>query len=114
MEQAKGSVRWRRYAALGVLAGVTLLAGQAPAASGVAVGIKNFMYLPTTLSVPVGTTVTWTNHDEETHTVTSATSAFTSAGLGHDEAFAQTFKQAGTYTYFCALHPHMRATVLVK
>ena len=114
MEQVRSGIRWRRYAALGALVGVTLIAGRAPAASGIAVGIKDFKYQPTTLSVPVGTTVTWTNHDEETHTVTSATSAFTSAGLGHDEAFAQTFKRAGTYTYFCALHPHMRATVLVK
>lgn len=114
MERLAGKLRWRRYAALGALVGTLLIAGQAPAASGVGVGIKDFTYMPTTLTVPVGTTVTWINHDEETHTVTSATSAFSSTGLGHDEAFAQTFKRAGTYTYFCALHPHMRATVLVK
>jgi plastocyanin len=97
----------------GVLA-ASLTVGEAPASTGTAVGIKDFTYSPTTLTVAVGTTVTWVNHDEEVHTVTSATSAFTSSGLGNEERFAQTFRQRGSYAYFCALHPHMRATVVVK
>ena len=81
---------------------------------GAAVDIKEFEYAPPTLAMPAGTTVTWTNHDEETHTITSTTGAFGSAGLGHDDAFAQTFTHPGRYEYFCALHPRMRAVVVVK
>jgi plastocyanin len=78
------------------------------------VEIKEFRYAPTVLTVPVGTTVKWVNHDEEPHTVTSATGRFRSAGLEHDETFSQTFDAPGTYAYACALHPHMKATVVVK
>jgi plastocyanin len=85
-----------------------------PAATRVAVGIKDFTYSPATLTVPVGATVTWTNHDEESQTITSAAGAFGSAGLSHEETFARTFPDRGTYQYFCALHPRMRATVIVK
>ncbi len=116
MEHQKIATRWRRHAALGValVTAALLSAGQVPASSGPAVGIKDHKYAPAILSVPVGATVTWTNHDEEPHTVTSATSAFTSRGLSNEETFAQTFTRPGTYTYFCALHPQMRATVVVK
>jgi plastocyanin len=86
----------------------------APAAAPVTVGIEEFRYAPSVVRVPAGTTVQWINHDEELHTVTSATGAFASAGLAHDEAFAQTFRQPGTYQYFCALHPMMKATVVVR
>jgi plastocyanin len=86
----------------------------APAATGPAVGIKDFRYTPPSLTVPVGATVTWTNHDEEPHTITSATGAFGSTGLSHDETFTQRFTQPGTYAYFCSLHPHMKATVVVR
>jgi plastocyanin len=59
-------------------------------------------------------TVTWTNHDEEPHTITAAAGAFGSAGLSHEETFTRTFTDRGTYRYFCAVHPRMRATVIVK
>ena len=116
MEHPRRRTGWRRWAALGAgaLAVAIVTAGPAPASSTVAVGIADFTYSPTTLTVPVGTTVTWINHDEEPHTVTSATSEFTSAGLGNEDTFAQTFERPGTYAYFCALHPRMRATVVVK
>jgi plastocyanin len=96
-----------------VLAG-SMVTGHALAARSAAVGIKEFKFAPTALEIRTGTTVTWTNRDEETHTITSATGAFASAGLGNDETFAQTFTRPGTYEYFCALHPKMRATVIVK
>jgi plastocyanin len=94
------------------LAGTT--ASHALAARSAAVGIKEFKFAPAALEVRPGTTVTWTNRDEETHTITSTTGAFASAGLGNDETFSQTFSKPGTYQYFCALHPKMRATVVVK
>ena len=101
-----------------LLAGALLLAG-VPAGGAtrppaLTVGIKEFTYLPPQLRVPVGTRVTWTNRDEEVHTVTSAAGAFASAGLSKDETFTQTFTKPGTYPYFCALHPQMRATVVVR
>lgn len=102
--------------AIAVLIGLALAASAAHArgAGSGAVGIKEFKFAPAALEVPRGTTVTWVNHDEETHTITSATGAFASGGLGNDETFAQTFTRPGAYEYFCALHPRMRATVIVK
>jgi plastocyanin len=106
--------RGRAALVVAALATALVSASPAPASPGVSVTIKDFTFGPAQLTVPVGTTVTWTNHDEETHTVTAVTGTFTSAGLGNEETFAQTFKQPGTYQYFCALHPKMRATVVVK
>ncbi len=100
--------------ALSVIAAAVFASGHARAANTATVVIHDFKYGPPTLTVPVGTTVTWTNHDEETHTVTSATGAFSSPGLANDETFEQTFTKAGTYQYSCALHPQMRATIVVE
>jgi len=93
---------------------VVAVAAQAFGGRSVDVGIKEFKFAPVALEVPRGTTVTWVNHDEETHTITSTTGAFASPGLGNDETFTQTFSRPGSYEYFCALHPKMRATVIVK
>ena len=95
------------------LAALLLTGGQAPAAGPPRVDIQDFTYGPAELAVPIGARVTWTNHDEETHTVTSATGAFSSAGLNRDETFAQIFTRPGRYAYFCALHPQMKAVVVV-
>ena len=91
-----------------------VLAAPALAVAPARVDIKDFRYGPTELTVPVGAQGTWTNHDEETHTITSATGTFGSAGLSHDETFTQTFTRPGRYAYFCALHPQMKATVVVR
>jgi plastocyanin len=95
---------------LALAASATLALGS----SSVDIGINEFKFAPAALEVRPGTTVTWTNHDEETHTITSTTGAFSSRGLGNDETFAQTFTRPGAYEYFCALHPKMRATVIVR
>jgi plastocyanin len=79
-----------------------------------AVEIKNFEFLPAVLTVPVGTTVTWTSRDDEPHTVTSTENVFTSPGLDADETFTYTFSTPGTYAYFCKLHPNMTGTIIVK
>jgi plastocyanin len=97
-----------------VLAAVLALATGAAAAPAPPIEIQHFKYLPPTVTVPPGTTVRWVNHDEETHAVTSSTGLFASAGLDHEQTFEHTFARPGTYTYFCALHPQMRATVVVK
>ena len=95
-----------------VLLGLAAWAVAAPAPQKLA--IHEFKFLPPSVTVTPGTTVTWVNQDEETHMVTSATGAFASTALEHEGKFSHTFAAPGAYTYFCALHPLMRATVTVK
>jgi len=64
--------------------------------------------------VKAGTTVTWKNRDDIPHTVAAVTKAFKSKALDTDDAFSFTFAAAGTYDYFCSLHPHMTGTVVVE
>lgn len=78
------------------------------------VTIDNFTFSPATLTVSSGTTVTWTNQDDMVHTVTEAKRLFSSQGLETGDTYSHTFTAPGTYTYFCALHPRMTATVIVK
>ena len=101
-------------AGLAGLALAALTATHALGSSSATVSIKEFTFAPTPLAVRAGTTVTWTNHDEETHTITSTTGSFGSGGLSNEDTFAQTFTRPGTYEYFCALHPTMKASVVVK
>jgi plastocyanin len=94
---------------------MVVLAGALSAwATGSRVTIEDFRFQEAKLRVPVGTTVTWVNQDEELHTVTSSAGLFASPGLDHDERFSYRFTTAGTYTYYCALHPKMRAEVVVQ
>jgi plastocyanin len=80
------------------------------------VKIDNFSFTPATLTVAVGTTVTWTNRDDIPHTVVSTDDpkAFKSKVLDTDEKFSYTFTKAGAYPYFCSVHPKMTGTVVVK
>jgi len=74
---------------------------------------KHKFSLPT-VTVPVGGTVMWRNHDEDVHTVVSTTQVFRSPGLDTDEAYSYKFTKPGVYQYFCTLHPLMTGTVIVK
>ena len=80
------------------------------------VKIDNFSFGPTALTVPVGTTVTWINRDDIPHTVVSTDDAktFKSKVLDTDEKFSFTFSKAGTYPYFCSMHPKMTGKVIVQ
>jgi plastocyanin len=80
------------------------------------VKIDNFSFGPVTLTVPVGTTVTWTNRDDIPHTVVSTDEpkTFKSKVLDTDEKFSFTFSKAGTYPYFCSIHPKMTGKVIVQ
>ena len=80
------------------------------------VTIDNYTFSPGTLTVPVGTTVTWTNRDFDVHTVTADDTppTFKSAGLDTDETFSFTFNKVGTYAYHCSLHPHMTGKIFVQ
>ena len=90
--------------------------GVAQASEARDVTIDNYTFSPGTLTVPVGTTVTWTNRDFEVHTVTADDTppTFKSAGLDTDDSFSFTFNKAGTYAYHCSLHPHMTGKIVVK
>ncbi|HET7107082.1 MAG TPA: cupredoxin family copper-binding protein [Candidatus Acidoferrum sp.] len=78
------------------------------------VKIDNFSFGPATLTVAPGTTITWVNHDDIPHTVVSTDGIFKSKVLDTDEKFSYTFTKAGSYPYFCSIHPKMTATVVVK
>jgi len=109
---------------LGYMATAMMMIAMLAAARGVAVNpqqattaevkIDNFSFGPATLTVAPGTTVTWVNHDDIPHTVVSTDSVFKSKVLDTDEKFSFTFAMAGTYPYFCSIHPKMTATVVVK
>lgn len=78
------------------------------------VKIDNFAFTPPTLNITVGTTVTWTNRDDIPHTVVSTDGAFKSKVRDTDETFSFKFEKAGTYPYFCSIHPKMTGQVVVK
>ena len=88
-------------------------ANNQPAANA-AVKIDNFVFGPPTLTVSVGTTVTWTNSDDIPHTSVSTEGVFKSKVLDTDEKFSFTFTKAGTYPYYCTIHPKMTGTVVVQ
>jgi plastocyanin len=77
------------------------------------VTIDNFTFAPAELTVKVGTTVTWKNHDDIPHTIVSA-GKFRSKALDTDDSYSFTFTTAGAYAYFCSLHPHMTGTIKVE
>jgi plastocyanin len=78
------------------------------------VKIDNFAFDPDKLTVKPGTTVTWTNEDDIPHTVVATNKAFRSKALDTDDKFSFTFVTPGSYEYFCSLHPHMKAMVVVQ
>ena len=80
------------------------------------VKIDNFSFLPTTLTVAAGTTVTWINRDDIPHTVVSSDDprVFKSKALDTDDKFSFTFTKAGTYSYFCSIYPKMTGEVVVQ
>jgi plastocyanin len=93
---------------------LALASGEASTSDAAAtVHIKNFAFVPAKLTVPAGTVVRFVNDDGEAHTVTAENKSFDSTGIDGGEAWAYRFGKAGTYGYFCALHPYMKGTVVV-
>jgi plastocyanin len=77
--------------------------------------IDNFSFNPQTLTVAVGTKVTWTNRDDVPHTVVSTDKkTIVSPALDTDEKFAYTFAAPGTNDYYCSVHPHMKGRIIVQ
>ncbi len=101
--------------ALLLLAGSTsVTAADQPPAANAEVKIDNFSFGPQTVTVPVGATVTWINHDDIPHTVVSTDGVFKSKVRDTDEKFSYTFTKAGTYPYYCTIHPKMAGKVVVQ
>ncbi|MFE0186784.1 cupredoxin family copper-binding protein [Streptomyces sp. NPDC059008] len=99
------------------MAPASLAAPAAPIAQAPAnhVMIADFAFSPATLTVDKGTTVTWTNEDSAPHTVTSDGSGpLNSPTLDTGGSYTFTFNSAGTYNYYCDIHPSMQGTVIVK
>ena len=89
-------------------------AADQPAAANAEVKIDNFVFGPQAITVPVGTTVTWTNSDDIPHTAVSTDGVFKSKVMDTDEKFSYTFTKAGMYSYYCSVHPKMTGQVVVK
>ncbi len=94
-------------------------AAPAPSDGPQRVAIDDFAFSPETLSVPAGTTVTWSNEDATSHTVTAGSEdepdpqAFDLEVDEQGQTVAFTFEDAGTYAYYCELHPFMTGTIEV-
>ena len=86
------------------------------AAANPTVQIDNYQFLPNTLTIPVGASVTWINRDGDVHTVAAddTPQTFKSAGLDTDDKFSFTFTKPGTYSYHCSVHPHMTGKIIVR
>jgi plastocyanin len=99
----------------GGLTGSTTFTLSVQAASGASVvTISGFAFVPASLTVSTGTSVTWTNNDAATHTVTSTNGpSFDSGNMGQSGQFSLTFNNVGTFTYHCNIHPGMTGTIIV-
>ena len=73
----------------------------------------NFSFLPGTASISVGSTITWTNHDDVPHNIVATERQFKSPVLDTGEQFSHRFDAPGSYMYFCSLHPKMTGRIMV-
>ena len=101
-----------------LLALTGFLPSELPAAAGpeARIRIEDFKFVPERLSVRPGTKVTWVNKDDEPHSATSSEKPkrFDSGALDSAQSFSFTFSEAGSFSYFCKLHPHMTGVVVVE
>ncbi len=102
--------------ALGAGAGVIarLAVRTSRAADGNHVTIHSFAFTPQTLTVDVGTGVTWTNQDETIHSIVCPELKLRSNPLDTNDSFTYVFRKAGTYDYICGMHPYMKGQVVVR
>ena len=78
------------------------------------INIDNFAFSPATVTVPAGTKITWTNHDDIPHNIMDTAHGIKSKALDTDDSFSYTFGEPGTYDYFCSLHPKMVGKIVVE
>jgi plastocyanin len=77
------------------------------------VSVDNFTFGPETLTVPVDSTVIWSNKDDVPHVIASNDGVFRSKALDTDDKYSYTFTKPGTYEYFCSIHPKMVGKIIV-
>ena len=80
----------------------------------VVVHMRNFAFVPSTVRIKPGDAVEWINDDNDAHTVDSTAKLFQSGGLDTHDHWTRVFADAGSFAYFCDLHPYMKGTVIVK
>ncbi|MDD1665806.1 MAG: cupredoxin domain-containing protein [Methanomicrobiales archaeon] len=78
-----------------------------------AITIQNFAFIPASVTVPAGSTITWTNLDAAAHQVGSDTMAFTGHPMSQNSSYTFTFTTRGTFPYHCVIHPSMKGTITV-
>lgn len=99
---------------LSLAVALLLLAPTAARSAAPSVFIKNDAFSPQILTIVAGQSVTFTNNDDDAHTVTASDGTFDSKGLDTNGVWRHTFSKAGNYRYFCELHPFMQGTIVVK
>jgi plastocyanin len=104
----------RLVAAFAMCCLALLAAPGAGSAESTQIQIKEFMFMPMSLTVSAGATVSWANMDDEPHTVVSDTGLFRSGALDTNESFSFKFDKPGTYHFTCSIHPRMVGTILVQ
>jgi plastocyanin len=120
LQGAQFSPRLRRPALMAAafvalfFTGTFWLAGSQAEAASNTIEISNFSFAPAVLTVPVGTTVTWVNDDDEPHTVVESDTLFKSHALDTGDKFSFIFTTPGKFQYFCTIHAHMVGTVVVE
>lgn len=98
----------------GPVVGAVMAFGTVAAQEANVVTINDFDFKPKELTVAVGTTVKWVNHDDVPHSVVDKNKSFRSKPFDTNESFSYTFASAGTFDYVCGLHPQMTGRVIVK
>ena len=79
------------------------------------VGIASFKFSPSSITIKVGESVSWTNQDSASHTIVSDSgSEIQSSSLVQGASYSHTFNAAGTYNYHCGIHPSMKGVVVVQ
>ena len=86
----------------------------AAAAADVKIGIDNFAFTPASVSVKIGDTVIFENHDDIPHLVIDSAGKFRSKALDTNDKYSVTFDKAGAIAYFCGLHPQMKGAIIVE
>ena len=86
----------------------------APGGGGSAVTVQRFTFSPASITVKAGSSVTWTNNDEVSHSIKSPDGAFTEQALPSGGTATVSFANPGTFAYVCGIHPFMSGTVVVQ
>jgi plastocyanin len=104
----------KTWLAAAVLAAGSVGVAIADGGAAIKISAKDFMFSPATVTVKAGATVTWTNLDDEPHTVFSDAGLFRSSALDTKDNFSYKFDKPGTYHYLCTIHPRMVGTIVVE